>query len=454
VGCIPSKALLESSELLHLARHHFEEHGVMVGETRLDLDAMMRRKNAVVLQLVKGVSFLLKQNGIDHIRGTGSLTDSADIVQVETTNGTQELKAEKILLATGSEPVQLPALPFRKNRIVSSTEALSLTEVPARLVVVGGGAIGLEMGSLWSRLGSEVTVVEMLDEILPGFDRQISAALRKSLENQGLRFLLSSRVTGIEQGSGKEPPVSGRGQPGSRREKPISRTGELVPGMKVLLENGETDSGLDADLVLVAVGRRPSHGGMDLESLGVRTDRRGFVQVDQDFRTSREEVYAIGDLVGGAMLAHKAEDEGVVCVERMSGIPSHMRYDTVPNVVYTAPEAAGLGATEQQLQEQGVRYTSGRFSFKANGRALAMGQTDGMVKILADSESDRLLGVHIAGPWASALIAEAVAVMEFGGSAEDVGRIVHAHPTLSETVREAALDAGGRALHAVSRRRS
>ena len=313
--------------------------------------------------------------------------------------------------------------------VISSTEALSLSTVPEELVVAGAGAIGLELGSVWARLGSRVTVVELTGTVLPGWDRRLSRSLQRSLREQGLRFMFRSRVTGAEK----------------------TREGLAV---RVEREESGEKATLPADRVLVAVGRKPRHREAGIEDAGVETDRGGFIRVDRDYRAAGGEVYAVGDVIGGPMLAHKAQDEGIACVERMSGIPGRVRYDTVPNVIYTAPEAASVGATEEQLLKEGTAFRRGSFPFKANGRALAMGSTEGTARVLAHQKTGKVLGVHVVGPQASTLIAEAVAVMEYGGSAEDIARIVHAHPTLPEAVREAALDAEGRAIHAVSRTRT
>jgi dihydrolipoamide dehydrogenase len=406
-----------------------EDHGIVVKDPSLDLGRMMKRKDEVVGRLVQGVSFLLKKNGVDWIRATGTLQDlRGDVKSIEVheeAGGKRRLETRRVLIATGSGPAELPGLPFDGKDIVSSTEALSFREVPKRLLVVGAGAIGLELGSVWSRLGSDVTVVEMMPEIIPGWDAKLAGSLRKILKIQGITFILEARVTGVQR---KKGVLEARVEAGKTGRREI----------------------YSADKILVAVGRRPDHARAGILDAGITLDERGYVRADDNFMTNLPGVFAIGDVIGGAMLAHKAEDEGIVCVERMSGIPAHMRYDIVPNVIYTAPEVASVGATEEQLRAEGAAYRTGTFSFKANGRAIALGETEGFVKILADAASDEILGVHILGPRASALIAEPVAFMEFGGSAEDVARTVHAHPTLSEAVREAAFSVDGRAIHAVS----
>ena len=438
IGCIPSKALLDSSELY--ARLHaegdggLEAHGIKIGKLALDLPAMMARKQQVVDRLTSGVGQLLKGNGVKSFHGTARLT-APGAVEVRAADGeTLTLKAGNIVLATGSVPSQLPIFPTGKDGFLTSTEALSLNPVLGRLVVIGGESIGLELGSVWARLGAEVTVIELLDQILPGMDGEIAGRLRSILGKQGLKIVTGSRVLGYEKPGG--------GSKG-REAADVILNAEAKDG---------TRKQYRAEIVLVAVGRRPYTEGLGLAEAGVRTDKRsGRVLVDERFQSSAAGVYAIGDLISGPMLAHKAEEEGIAVAEIAAGAAGEVNYDTIPAVVYTWPEAAGVGRSEEALKQEGTEYRKGSFPFRANGRALAMDSDEGMVKILSHGRSDRLLGVHIVGPWASDLIAEAVTVMEFGGSAEDIARTVHAHPTLPEALREAALDADGRAIHVMSR---
>jgi len=420
IGCIPSKALLDSSEHYFRTTGELEEHGISVGEVKLDLQKMMARKASVVETLTSGVATLMKQHKIDVYHGTGTVKEAGTVV-VEAAEGgdSSELNGDSIILATGSVPQDLPPVPFDGDRIVSSEEALSFDEVPKELLVVGAGAIGLEMGSVWARLGAKVTVIEILDSVLPGWDKQVARTLQRSLKALGMELATSTKVT--ESKAEKKRVVL----------KATDRKG--------------AETSFEGDRVLVAVGRKPFIS-QDLEALGVKTDR-GRVVVNERFETTIEGLYAIGDLVDGPMLAHKAEEDGVACVEGLAGLPVHVDYELVPNVVYTWPEAASVGKSEEALKEAGVEYTKGSFPFRANGRALAANDADGFVKILAEPDTDRILGAHILGPWASTLIAEIVAVSALGGNAEDIGRIVHAHPTLPEAVKEAGLSALGRAIH-------
>ncbi len=422
VGCIPSKAMLDSSELYHLARERFGRHGIKVDGLGLDLAAMLKRKNEVVKSLTDGVRHLFRKNKVEAILGAGRLT-SPTTVQVAGSEGAPiELEAGHILLATGSEPAPLPFLPFDGKAIVDSTDALCFEQVPDHLVVVGGGYIGLELGSVWKRLGSKVTVIEFLPRIVPMADVEIGDILKKSLTRQGLEFHLETKVTGAN--------VEGES---------VTVTAETKDG-KVL--------SVACDKVLVAVGRRPHTEGLNLDAAGVKVEANtGKVPVDAHFRTNIPTISAIGDLIRGPMLAHKAEDEGIACAEILAGKPGHVNYDTIPSVIYTWPEMASVGITEEQARQQGLNYRIGKFPFLANGRAKAMDETEGLVKVLADATTDRVLGVHIIGPRASDMIAEAVTTMEFAGSAEDIARICHAHPTLSEALREAALAVGKRAIH-------
>ncbi|MFW6212233.1 MAG: dihydrolipoyl dehydrogenase [Spirochaetota bacterium] len=423
IGCIPSKALLDSSELFARIRDEATEHGISVGTPKLDLQKMLERKDAVVKKLTGGVKQLVKGRKITHIEGIGSLKSSTEIV-VESNDGSkQTVRAQHIILASGSVPIELPFLPFDGETVVSSTEAPEFDSVPKEMVVVGAGAIGLELGSVWSRLGSHVTVVEIMQDVLPGWDGQVSKTMKRELGKQGIEFLLGHKVTGLTGKSKKKITV----------EDPEGKKLELP-----------------ADKVLVAVGRRPYYDGLGIEELGVELHEKSKrIEVDEQFKTSLDGVYAIGDLIHGPMLAHKAEDEGVAVAEIIAGKPGHVNYEAVPGVVYTWPEAACVGKSEEQLKEAGIPYAKGAFGFAANGRALAMNSTGGFVKILAHKETDRLLGAHIVGPWASDLISELVTVLEFGGSAEDVARIVHAHPTLPEAVKEAAMAVDKRSIHSL-----
>ncbi len=420
VGCIPSKALLESSERFAGARDHAAEHGVVVKGLELDLAAMQARKRGIVGELTGGVATLMKKNKVTVLAGRGELA-APGTVAVHGVGGGTTVEAAHVCLAMGSAPIALPFLPFDGERVLSSTEALELATVPKHLVVVGAGAVGLELGSVWRRLGAEVTVVEMLPGIAPFADKQMASSLQRALAEQGLAFRLESRLT------------AGR----------ITGT-----GVELTIESakGEAEQ-VTCDRVLVAVGRRPVTDNAGLEAAGVRLDERGRVAVDERFMTSAEGVYAIGDLIRGPMLAHKAEDEGIAVAEILGGGPGHVNYDAIPNVIYTEPELAMVGRTEAELKEAGIAFTVGRFMFRPNGRAKSLGQLAGMVKILADATNDRILGVHMVGPRVSELIAEAVVAMELSASAEDLARSCHAHPTLSEVVREAALAVDKRAIH-------
>ena len=421
VGCIPSKALLHASERFEEAGHGLAVLGVKTAKVELDLKAMMTHKDKTVKSNVDGVAFLMKKNKIDVLKGAGALAGGG---QVTVTQGgkSQTVSAKAIVLATGSDVTPLPGITIDEKTIVSSTGALELTAPPKRMVVIGGGVIGLELGSVWQRLGSKVTVVEFLDRILPPMDGEVSRQTQRILEKQGIAFKLSTKVTSAKAGKGA-----------------VALTLEPAAGGKA-----ET---LETDVVLVAVGRRPYTEGLGLDKAGVKLDSRGRVEIDAHFKTSAAGVYAIGDCVPGAMLAHKAEDEGVALAEILAGQHGHVNYDAIPSVVYTAPEIAAIGKTEEELKKDGAAYKTGKFPFTANGRARAMNQTDGFVKILADAATDRVLGCHIVGPDAGHLIAEIAIAMEFGASAEDVARTCHAHPGLSEAVKEAALAVDGRAIH-------
>lgn len=414
-GCIPSKALLDSSEHYHLAKHDFAEHGIKVAGVELDLPAMMSRKDRIVKDLTKGVAYLMRKNKVSVLEGMGAITGPNAVTVTGKDGKKTEYAAKNIVIATGSAVNNLPTLPIDGKRIVTSNEAISLPKVPEHLVVVGGGVIGLELGSVWSRLGAKVTVVEFADKICGPMDKQASDQLKRILEKQGFTFLLSTKVTAAK--------VSDQGVTVSVE----TRAGEKLPD-------------LQGDVVLVAAGRKPYTDGLGLEALGIERDQAGRVVVDEHLRTKKHpHIFAIGDCIAGPMLAHKAEEEGVATMEFIAGKGGHVNYLTVPSIIYTWPEVASVGYTEEQLKEKGTEYKAGKFPFTPNGRAKAMGMTDGFVKILADKKTDRVLGVHIVGPRASDMIAEAVAVMEFGGAAEDIARSFHAHPTLSEVMREAAL---------------
>ena len=417
IGCIPSKALLQSSEKYAEATDHLAVHGVIVGDVGLDLSAMMAHKDKVVGDNVAGVEYLFKKNKVDWLKGAGRIV-APDTVEV----GDTAYTTGAIVIATGSDVTPLPGVDIDENRIVSSTGALSLEAVPQRLVIVGAGYIGLEMGSVWHRLGAEVTVIEFLDRILPGMDGEVGKQMQRILTRQGLAFRLGTKVT--------QAALTNEG---------VTLTIEPAAG-------GQAET-VDADVVLVSIGRRPYTEGLGLNAVGVDVDARGRIKTNGHFATSVPGIYAIGDVIEGAMLAHKAEDEGVVLAEMLAGQSGHIDYDAIPGVVYTYPEVAQVGKTEEQLKEAGIAYNKGKFPFSANGRARAMEATDGFVKILADAKSDRVLGVHILGADAGTMIAECALAMEFGASAEDIARTCHAHPTLNEAIKEAALAVDGRPIH-------
>lgn len=423
IGCIPSKSLLHLSELYHFTAHQAADAGIRTGRVSLDLATMMKKKEAVVSGLVRGVDTLVGKRGIQRILGTARLNGPNEVI-VTTADGDEHLEAGHILLATGSVPIELPFLPFDGRTVISSEEALSLHEVPKNLVVVGAGAIGLELGSVWARLGSKVTVVELLPRAAAGYDDDISKLLERSLKRQGLGLELGTKVTGWSKASGKKKAV-------------------------LKAERDGKELTFTADRILVAVGRRPFTEGLGLEAVGIATDRSGRVETDDKLRTSVPSIHAIGDLVAGPMLAHKAEEEGVAVAERIAGRAGHVNYEVIPNVIYTEPEVAGVGLTEAQAKEIGQEIKVGKFPFAANGRALATDATEGLAKVIADAKTDRILGVQIVGRNASELIAEAVAHMEYGGSAEDLARTVHAHPTLSEAVKEAGMAVSKSAIHAL-----
>ena len=417
IGCIPSKALLQSSENYEEATHGFKDHGVIVESVRLDLARMQARKAEVVAANVKGVEFLFKKNKVTWLKGQGRVIGSGHVSVDDA-----EYQATSIVLATGSESIPLKGLEVDEETIVSSTGALELDKVPAHLVVIGGGYIGLELGSVWRRLGAEVTVVEFLDRLVASMDTEVGKTFERVLGKQGIQVRLKTRVVGSEK---------------------------IAGGIRLTLEaaDGSGAQTLDADIVLLAIGRRPFYEGLGVEAAGVALDDRNRIKVDAHYATNIPGIYAIGDIISGPMLAHKAEEEGVAVAEILAGQAGHVNYGVIPGVVYTWPEVASVGATEEMLKAEGLAYKVGKFPFTANGRARAMGMTDGFVKILADKNTDKVLGAHIIGPDAGTLIAEIATAMEFGASSEDIARTCHAHPSLNEAVKEAALAVDGRALH-------
>jgi dihydrolipoamide dehydrogenase len=416
VGCIPSKALLDSSEKYEQAKHSFAGHGIEVGSVKLNLKEMLARKDGVVKQLTGGIEMLMKKNKVTVLNGWGKLT-AKDTVSVDGT----PYKAKKILIAAGSEPIELPHLKFDGQTVVTSTEALSFDKVPGKLVVIGAGVIGLEMGSVWRRLGAEVTLVDIASDILTTMDGDLSKEALRTFKKQGLAFELEQKVIAMaKKGKGVELTLEGK--------------------------DGTTKT-LPADKVLVAVGRRPNTDKLGLADVGVKVDNRGFIEVDDHYQTSVPGIYAAGDCIPGPMLAHKGEEEGIAAVELMAGQAGHVNYNAIAWVVYTWPELAGVGLTEAQAKERGIEVKTGKFSFKANGRAIAIAETDGFVKIIADAKTDRMLGAHIIGANASEMIAELAIGMEFAASAEDIARSVHAHPTMAEAIKEAALAVDKRTIH-------
>jgi dihydrolipoamide dehydrogenase len=417
VGCIPSKALLESSEKFEDASHNFAAHGIKA-KLELDLKTMLARKDKVVLDLTKGIEGLFKKNKVTYVVGTAEIKSAGEVV----VDDKEILKTKRILIATGSEIMNLPNVEIDEKRIVSSTGALTLEKVPNHLIVVGGGVIGLELGSVWRRLGAKVTVVEFLSSIGGAMDGEVAKQFQRIMEKQGVNFMLGSKVVAADS-----------------KGKNVTLTIEPA--------NGGATSKLEGDVVLVSIGRKPYTAGLGLDKVGVKLDNRGRIAVNGHFETNVAGIYAIGDVIAGPMLAHKAEEDGVAAVEGMTGQKPHIDYNLVPSVVYTWPEVASVGKNEEELKTAGIAYKIGKFPFMANSRGRAVGQTDGFAKIIADATSDRVLGVHIIGPHAGTLIAEAVTIMEFGGSSEDIFRTCHAHPTLNETVKEAALAVLGRAVH-------
>ncbi len=420
VGCIPSKALLDSSEHYHQAKHDFKTHGISLTNLKVDFPQMIERKRGVVEQTVGGIDFLMKKNKIDVFHGHGSFVD-ANTIKIDGKDS-QEIKAENVVIATGSKPGSLPFIEIDKKRVITSTEALELAELPKSLVIIGGGVIGLELGSVYARLGTEVTVVEFMDRIIPTMDSTMSKELMKSLKKLGVKFALSHKVKDVKN-NGKSVTIKADDKKGA-------------------------EVSWNADYCLVSVGRIPYTAGLGLENAGVKVDERGRVEVNEKLQTNVSSIYAIGDVVKGAMLAHKAEEEGTFVAEVINGEKPHIDYNLIPGVVYTWPEVASVGKTEEQLKEEKVKYKVGSFPFKASGRARASMDTDGLIKVLADEETDEILGVHMCGPRAADMIAEAVVAMEYRATAEDISRMSHAHPTFTESFREATLDATGkRAIH-------
>ena len=420
VGCIPSKSLLNLSEEFHNAKS-LSNKGIEIGEVKLNLPKMMKNKDKAVTILTKGVEFLLKKNKVTYFKGIGSFKSKNDILIKDHENKEKVIQTENTVIATGSVSVSLPGVKIDEKVIVSSTGALKLEKVPKKLVVVGGGYIGLEMGSVWSRLGSEVHVIEYLDHITPGMDKEISNEFMKILKKQGINFHMQHKVEKIKKNNNNAV-VSTISSEGTKKD-------------------------FECDVVLISVGRKPNTEGLNLQKIGVELDEKKRVKTDKNFKTNQDNIYAIGDVISGPMLAHKAEDEGIAAAENIAGQSGHVNYDTIPGVIYTSPEVASIGKTEEQLKELNVKYKIGKFSFMANSRAKAIDDTDGFVKILADEKTDKVLGAHLIGPHAGELIGEIGIAMEFGGSSEDIARTCHAHPTFSEAVKEAALSVDKRAIH-------
>ena len=418
VGCIPSKALLHASEYYAAAKNDFEGMGIEVSGLNVNLDKMMAQKDEAVKGLTEGVAFLMKKNKVKHYAGKGKIVGKGEVEVALNDGGTEKLGAKNIVIATGSEPASLPGIEIDEERIVTNTGALSLKEIPKKLVLIGAGVIGLEMGSVWSRLGAEVTVIEFLDHIMPGADSEISKQSKRIFEKQGLSFRMGTKVTGIEK---------------------------LKTKLKVSVEpaKGGDEENIDADVVIMAIGRKPYTDGLGLETIGVGVNQRGVIDTTDHFKTGVEGVWAIGDCVAGPMLAHKAEDDGAAVAELIAGKAGHVDYDLVPSVVYTSPEIAWVGKTEQQLKDAGIKYKTGKFPFMANSRARCNHETDGFVKVLADATTDEVLGVHMLGVGVGELIGEVCVAMEFKASSEDIARTCHAHPTLSEAIRQAAMGVEG-----------
>ena len=422
VGCIPSKSLLNLSENFHKAKKDFNQQGIEIDGIRLNIEKMMANKNKSIQVLTKGVEFLFKKNKITYFKGKGVLFSKNDIVAYESNNKRVNIKAKNIVIATGSEVASLPGVNIDEKNIVSSTGALSFEKVPKKLAVIGGGYIGLEMGSVWSRLGSDVTVIEYLDYITPGMDREISNEFQKILTKQGIKFKMGSKV------------------------ESLNSNGNLVT-IKYKNVKDSKEELIEVDKVLVSVGRKPYTEGLNLTKVGVKKDKKGRIEVNEKLQTSVNNIYAIGDVIKGPMLAHKAEEEGIAVAETLAGQAGHVNYDVIPGVVYTSPEVATVGKTEEQLKAENKSYKVGKFPFLANSRAKVNNQTDGFVKILADSKTDKVLGVHIIGPHCGDMIAEMALAMEFGASAEDIARTCHAHPTHTEAIKEAALAVDKRPIH-------
>ena len=420
IGCIPSKSLLNLSEEFHKVKN-LSTKGIEIGEVKLNLHKMMKSKDKAVTILTKGVEFLLKKNKVTYFKGTGSFKTKNEILIKDEKNNETLVKADNVIIATGSVPVSLPNIEFDEKLIISSTGALKLEKVPNKMVVVGGGYIGLEMGSVWSRLGTEVHVIEFLDHITPGMDKEISSEFMKILKKQGINFHMQHKVEKIEKKKGGVT-VSSKDKNGNKKD-------------------------FDCDVVLISVGRRPNTSGLNLEKIGIELDDKKRIKTNNSFKTNLDNIYAIGDVITGPMLAHKAEDEGVAAAEIIAGQSGHVNYDTIPGVIYTTPEVACIGKTEEQLKEKNIKYKIGKFSFMANSRAKAIDDAEGFVKILADEKTDKVLGAHLIGPHAGELIAEIGIAMEFGASSEDIARTCHAHPTFSEAVKEAALSVEKRAIH-------
>ena len=420
IGCIPSKSLLNLSEEFHKVKN-LSNKGIEVGEVKLNLSKMMKSKDKAVTVLTKGVEFLLKKNKVTYFKGHGSFKSKNEINIKDANNKETIISADKIVIATGSVPVSLPGINFDEKIILSSTGALKIEQVPKKMVVVGGGYIGLEMGSVWSRLGADVHVVEFLEHITPGMDREISQEFMKILKKQGMKFHMQHKVEKIKK----------------------NNMGAIVSTIDK--EGNKRD--FDCDVVLISVGRKPNTNGLNIEAAGIELDDKQRIKTDKNFKTNQNNIYAIGDVIIGPMLAHKAEDEGIAVAENIAGQSGHVNYDTIPGVIYTTPEVASIGKTEEQLKEKNVDYKIGKFSFMANSRAKAIDDSEGFVKILADAKTDRVLGAHLIGPHAGELIAEIGIAMEFGASSEDIARTCHAHPTFSEAVKEAALSVDKRAIH-------
>ena len=420
VGCIPSKSLLNLSEEFHKVKS-LSQKGIEISDVKLNLEKMMKNKDKAVSILTKGVEFLLKKNKVSYFKGVGSFKSKKEILISDNENKEIKIKTEKTVIATGSVPLFLPGIEIDEKIVVSSSGALKLEKVPKKMIVIGGGYIGLEMGSVWSRLGTQVEVIEFLDHITPGMDKEISSEFMKILKKQGIKFNMQNKVESIKK----------------------DKSGATVSTM----DKDGNKNNFECDVVLVSVGRKPNTDGLNLESVGVDLDEKKRIKTDKNFKTNIEDIFAIGDVIEGPMLAHKAEDEGIAVAEIIGGQSGHVNYDTIPGVIYTNPEVASIGKTEEQLKEFGIKYKVGKFSFMANSRAKAIDDTEGFVKILADEQTDKVLGAHIIGPHAGELIAEIGVAMEFGASAEDIARTCHAHPTFSEAVKEAALSVDKRAIH-------